>query len=68
MCLPFLRWNHRFDRPNGVPYHNDLKDRFRNYMIGHDEVSLDTNLVIEQFKDVIPADYIEEVKSELNIK
>ena len=41
---------------------------FRNYMIGHDEVSLDTNLVIEQFKDVIPADYIEEVKSELNIK
>ena len=67
MCLPFLRWNHRFDRPGGVPYRNDLKDRFRNYMIGHQEVGLDTNIVIDQFKDRIPQDFIQEVKNELKI-
>ena len=67
MCLPFLRWNHRFDRPDGVPYRNDLKDRFRNYMIGHQEVGLDTNIVIDQFKDRIPQDFIQEVKNELKI-
>ena len=68
MCLPFLRWNHRFDRPGGVPYTNDLKDRFRNYMIGHQEIEKDTSIVIEQFKDVIPVDFIEKVKKELDIK
>ena len=53
---------------NGVPYHNDLKDRFRNYMIGHQEIKKDTNIVVDQFKDVIPMSYIQEVKNELNIK
>ena len=68
LCLPFLRWVHRFERPDGLPYPNDLKDRFRNYMIGFQETKLDTNIVVKQFKDVIPADFITEVKRELGIK
>ena len=67
LCLPFLRWVHRFERPDGLPYPNDLKDRFRNYMIGFQETKLDTNIVVKQFKDVIPADFITEVKRELAI-
>ena len=68
LCLPFMRWLHRFERPDGVPYHNDLKDRFRNYMIGFQETKQDTNIVVEQFKDVIPMSYIHEVRRELGIK
>jgi hypothetical protein len=36
-------------------------------MIGHQEIEKDTSIVIEQFKDVIPADFIQKVKNELGI-
>ena len=41
LCLPFLRWMHRFDRPNAPIYSNDLKDRYRNYLIGFTELEID---------------------------
>jgi len=34
LCLPFLRWMHRFARPLGVPYRFDMKDVLRNYLVG----------------------------------
>lgn len=37
LCLPFLRWTHRFDRPGGVPYPIPAADRVRNYLIGWEE-------------------------------
>jgi hypothetical protein len=40
LCLPFLRWMHRFNRPLGTPYRNIWEDRFRNYMIGFSELGL----------------------------
>jgi hypothetical protein len=40
LCLPFLRWMHRFNRPMGTPYRNIWEDRFRNYMIGFAELGL----------------------------
>ena len=49
LCLPFLRWNHRFARPNGVTYPNILEDRFMNYYIGFRELGLDTRELIEHF-------------------
>jgi hypothetical protein len=42
LCLPFLRWVHRFSRPAGVPYRNKWEDRFRNYLIGFNELGLPT--------------------------
>ena len=51
MCLPFLRWTHRFDRPSGVPFVNTLEDRFRNYMIGWTELGLDTAPIEQHFRD-----------------
>ena len=67
LCLPFLRWNHRFAKPLGVPYSLDIKERFRNYMIAFDEVGRDIKEVIDNFKGVVSSQYIEQVKKELNI-
>ena len=38
MCLPFLRWAHRFIRPGGAPYRPTWKKRIRNYLVTHDEL------------------------------
>ena len=40
LCLPFLQWMHRFERPMGVAYRNIWEDRIRNYIIGWKEVGL----------------------------
>ena len=49
LCLPFLRWLHRFDRPHGVRYRLRLDDRIRNYFIGHLELGLDPAEVFDHF-------------------
>jgi len=49
LCLPFLRWMHRFNRPLGTPYPALWEDRVRNYLIGFHEIGWDTGPVIEHF-------------------
>ena len=49
LCLPFLRWTHRFDRPNAPSYPNRWQDRIRNYLIGWHELNLDYKPVLEHF-------------------
>jgi hypothetical protein len=49
LCLPFLRWVHRFNRPMGVPYHNSWDDRIRNYVIGFRELGLATDEIESHF-------------------
>jgi hypothetical protein len=53
LCLPFLRWLHRFERPNGITYPNILSERYNNYLIGFEELGLDTSQLKEHFKGVI---------------
>jgi hypothetical protein len=53
LCLPFLRWMHRFQRPMGVPYVNTWEDRLRNYMIGFSEIGWDTRSVEEHFSELL---------------
>jgi len=67
LCVPWLRWIHRFQRPHGVPYNPNLEDRFRNYMIGWQEIGKDTNELIDQFKGSISKEYIKKVKEELGL-
>jgi hypothetical protein len=50
LCLPWLRWVHRFGRPAGVPYLMRLRDRITNYLIGHRDVGLDETPVLEHFR------------------
>ena len=54
LCLPWLRWMHRFGRPSGVPYRLTLEDKFRNYLIGHAELGLDLAPVLTQFSARLP--------------
>ena len=52
VCLPWLRWVHRFGRPAGIPYPNRLRDRIANYLIGHREVGLDLAPILEHFGEI----------------
>ncbi len=49
LCLPSLRWLHRFARPNGPKYPLKLEDRVRNYIIGHQELSQDLTACHDHF-------------------
>ncbi len=49
LCLPALRWMHRFGRPRGVPYPLTIDDKLRNYLIGHGELGLDPVPVLLHF-------------------
>jgi hypothetical protein len=49
LCLPFLRWAHRFDRPSGTRYENRWEDRIRNYLIGWHELGMDSQATLEHF-------------------
>jgi hypothetical protein len=53
LCLPFLRWVHRFNRPMGVPYRNILEDRIWNYLVGFREFDLPTTEMEEHFRELI---------------
>jgi len=56
LCLPFLRWLHRFNRPTGARYRNCWADRIRNYMLISDELGLDATPMIEHFEGHIGKD------------
>jgi hypothetical protein len=58
LCLPWLRWNHRFGRAGGVPYPLTAEDKFWNYLVGHAELGLDPAPAIEHF-----AEYLSEERS-----
>jgi predicted O-methyltransferase YrrM len=51
LCLPFLRWLHRFGRPGGAPYKPILWDKIRNYVIGYSELGLPLTEIKEHFVD-----------------
>ncbi len=54
LCCPWLRWTHRFQRPHGIPYPLDDQDRLRNYIIGFQELGLDTKPVLDHFRATRP--------------
>lgn len=56
LCLPFLQWVHRFERPLGVPYQINWQDRIRNYLIGHDELGWDAREMATHFARVVGFD------------
>ena len=49
VCLPFLRWVHRWGRPDGIPYVNRKEDKARNYMIWHKEDGIDIEACHREF-------------------
>lgn len=71
LCLPFLRWMHRFGRPGGVPYRNIWEDRIRNYLLGHHEFGLSTAEMEAHFAQLLGAELsarlFREARAELGI-
>lgn len=51
ICLPWLRWLHRFGRPDGVKYPLTRYNKVRNYVLGHKELGMDLTPVKEHFVD-----------------
>jgi hypothetical protein len=61
LCLPWLRWMHRFGRPRGPAYPLTIEDKLRNYVLGHSELGLDISPVLAHFSEFLPADRIRRV-------
>jgi hypothetical protein len=61
LCLPSLRWLHRFGRPLGVPYANAWEDRVRNYWIGWNEVGLPLEPMKEHFAEKLGAEKVAQI-------
>ena len=53
LCLPFLCWMHRFERPLGAAYGSGYRDRIRNYLLIYDELDLDPTPVIDHFLEFL---------------
>ncbi len=51
LCLPALRWLHRFGRPMGPTYPNRWEDRIRNYLIGFGEIGWDSADMQAHFRE-----------------
>ena len=69
LCLPFLRWMHRFRRPMGVPYINSWEDRVRNYMIGFRELGLPTAELEDHYREILgdaSGPMLDRIKQELD--
>jgi hypothetical protein len=56
LCLPWLRWTHRFGRPTGIPYPISVVDKCRNYVIGLTELGLDLEPVRSHFSEWLSED------------
>ena len=54
MCRPSLVWMHMFDRK--IPYPLNLLDRIRNYLIGFEELGLDSGPIVQHFGEKPVAD------------
>jgi hypothetical protein len=68
ICLPFLKWLHRFGRPDGVKYELTVKNKVRNYILEFVELGLDLKPIHQEFVERAKFDekeynsFIEEAK------
>jgi glycosyltransferase involved in cell wall biosynthesis len=64
VCLPWLQWAHRFNRPYGMKYPVRIEDKIFNYVVGHVELGLDIAPVIEHFSEFMPREAVMRVVKE----
>ena len=60
-CLPFLEWEHRFYKSGGIKYPINIKTRFRNYVLGHQELGLPLDSLVNEFKSAISQEEMDEI-------
>ncbi|MFC5720467.1 glycosyltransferase [Streptomyces gamaensis] len=59
LCLPALRWTHRFNRSGKVPFPHSWDRRLRNYLIGWGELGLPVDEMTDHFAGLIGAEPVE---------
>ena len=59
-CLPFLRWVHRFGRPDGVKYPILAKDKVRNLVLAFREMQLPLEIIDQYWQDKLQPANLEE--------
>jgi glycosyltransferase involved in cell wall biosynthesis len=64
LCLPWLRWMHRFHDLNAVPYVITMEDRIWNYIVGYVELGLSLEPMVNHFKNFVSDDEIIAVAAE----
>jgi len=64
LCMPWMRWMHRFGRPRGTPYPLTVEDKLRNYVLGHAELGLDLSPVLAHFAQYLPAGRVDEIATQ----
>lgn len=67
LCLPFLRWMHRFGRIGGPPYVNIWEDRIHNYYIGHRELGWSTAEMEAHFAEHLGKDAFERMRNAIGL-
>jgi hypothetical protein len=65
VCLPSLKWVHRFARPAKIPYPISAKDKYQNYLIGFKKLNLDTSPITNHFLDYVGRIQLTEWEKEL---
>jgi hypothetical protein len=58
LCLPSLRWMHRFGRPSGAKYPLSVDDKLRNYLLGHAELGLNIAPALQHFSAYLPEERV----------
>jgi hypothetical protein len=62
LCLPFLRWIHRFKQQSAVPYKMTWEDRVRNYLLAFQELGWDAAPLREHFSSLLDPALIREIE------
>ena len=64
--LPWLRWNHRFNRPRGITYPLKIEERISNYFIGWKEIERDCQDIHDHFSETNPGLDLKEIESDVD--
>mgnify|MGYP000903323540 CR=1 FL=1 len=60
-CLPFLRWHHRWGRPDSTRYPNKTEDRLRNYVLGRTELGQPLDDVVKHFEEYLKPEAVQKI-------
>jgi glycosyltransferase involved in cell wall biosynthesis len=63
-CLPWLKWHHRFYKESPTKYPNNSKTKFRNFVIGYNELEKDKTDLVAHFRTLLTQEQIDEVLSD----
>jgi hypothetical protein len=65
LCLPILRWLHRFPRPLKIPYEKSWADRIYNFFVAYDELGLECAPIEKHFIEQIGQEQTEQIVTQV---